>query len=193
MDELPQWHDLTQEYSTKSTRSELGRWRFSLYSRAIHPDLIVSVNQIELIADTIGMQMSIVEDGHVVEYLLENHRITQVLMPETALLPESGLLARARVIGHRQLDQQFFPDLHLYSSVQSDTVDAEVYDVLSKEIEREAKRAVTIFRFPRQNYIRMSMAHVEAFADSILVQWVHMIPQELTILRTQTLIEWTNK
>jgi hypothetical protein len=111
MDELPQWHDLTQEYSTKSTRSELGRWRFSLYSRAIHPDLIVSVNQIELIADTIGMQMSIVEDGHVVEYLLENHRITQVLMPETALLPESGLLARARVIGHRQLDQQFFPDL----------------------------------------------------------------------------------
>jgi hypothetical protein len=190
MDEQSKRFELSPNAQTHSAQNQILKWKFSLYRRAIHPDLVIAVNQLELIAENIGMQISFLEDGHVVEYLWEDQRLTQVLMPEAALLPEHGLLSRSRVVGSRQIDQKIDPRLQIYSSIQSDPVDPEVYQVLEQELEKESQRAISVYRFPASNQIQLSFVQVESFSDSVLLQWVHTLPKVHTVIRTQTLLEW---
>ncbi|MDG3002774.1 DUF2617 family protein [Paludisphaera mucosa] len=168
---------------------------FQVFQRALHPEWF-SIRAHERFA--LGpweADVRIVEGGHAVVFGSQQVGLTEVLGgPETCLPPE-GLLLNSPV--RRERTTVLRPGgLMLYQAcLEVERVDLAVFRHLCDEMTIASRHGCLVHSFPAVNRMAprpVSHIRVDRLARGLSIQTFHSFPDDLAILRSQSLFELTD-
>ncbi|MEM1061807.1 MAG: DUF2617 family protein [Planctomycetota bacterium] len=165
-------------------------WR--LFDRALHPDLIDAVGTTHVDAAGGRLTLHVEPAGHMLVWRREDRMLFEVLSDATRTLPDRGLVRRGKLRGTRIDHHDKKAGIRYRASQQIEQVDEEVFAHLHEEMTADLTRATLAHRFGSKNRLApqpLALLHVEPTADAVTVHGYHTYPQQLSIVRTQTLIE----
>lgn len=163
-----------------------------IYERALHPELFEPYITGRVATARFRAAVMICEAGHLAQFTVNGHTITEVTGPAKQSLPPSGLKEQ-RTFGKGELFVEVDGPVQYHFAGHVDTVDAAAFARINMELEVDARRAFLSYQFPGQNRLvsgPQSVIKVEGSATSLIVHTFHTFPDELSILRTQSLFEF---
>lgn len=178
--------------SVRSGQSRVAVLTFQVFGRALHPDWFATRAHRRLSQTGWEADVRIVEGGHAIVWSSGPIRISEVLVgPETAL-PESGRLFQSNVRHERSTSLRPGQGVEYQTCFEVERVDPEVFAHLDAELALDPTKGALFHRFAPTS--RLSPApivrvHVEPRPRGLSVQAFHTFPDELAIVRTQSLFE----
>jgi len=175
------------------TRTDASQWAVRLYERPLHPELFRNVAQARLKHDAFIANFHLCESGHTVDFRYNNETLTEVIGPYDQDLPERGRCFGYRLRGSRDAAHTLKCGLQYHCAAQVEQLEAELFWELHAEMEHDAKRAFLSFEYPGGHRFAptpLSLIKAELTSDSLGIQAFHTFPESLSILRTQSLIEF---
>lgn len=165
---------------------------FSLYHRALHPELF-HIHQVRhLRQKRYSAEIWVVGLSHVVMLQARNQVVTELIGGDGELLPKTGLLTRFRFRGEKDHLQGFEDGMQYILSSQVERMTLNLFSASHRDLMRYASKRGIFCSFPEwisggmepftfiDYECRDSEFHVHAF---------HAFPDELAILKTQSIFE----
>lgn len=178
--------------STQSIRPSIAETSYRLFDRPLHPELFDPVIVGKIRTDRCDASLGICEGGYFFQFNSQGRSIVEVTAPDHQQLSIFGLQKTYFYNEHEEvLHETDVPFLYHFAG-EVDIVDFNVFTRVQMELEGDAAKAFLTHRFPAQNRLlpgAMSLIKVEGSARMFSVQTFHTFPEDLAILRTQTLIE----
>jgi hypothetical protein len=175
-----------------SGRSRVADLAFLVFGRTLHPDWFHVHAATRAVQTGWEADLRIVEGGHAIHWACGPWRLTEVLAGQEATLPEPGLLFHSPVRHERTVTLRPGPTVEYQTCFEAERVDPEVFYHLSEELTLDARRGGLFHRFARANRMAPApLSHLafESRTGGLAVQSVHTFPDELAIVRTQSLFE----
>lgn len=174
------------------TRQTVEELHFSLYQRALHPELfhICQVKRVE--QRRYNAEMWIVGLAHVVTVQFGNHYLTELVAEQSDILPRVGLATSFRFRGERDYTQTFPGDLRYILSSQVERMSPNLFPATQRDLLRYAQRRGMHAVFEDWGHEGMSpfsFIDYEAREREFHVHAFHVFPVERTILKTQSIFE----
>jgi hypothetical protein len=173
-------------------RSRVADLAFQVFARAIHPDWFSVRAHRRITQEGWEADIRIIEGGHAVIFRSGAVRLTEVLAGPETLLPEPGLLFHSRVRHERTASLQPGGALAYQTCFEVERVDAEIFAHLCDEITLDATRGTLFHAFApasRMTPAPISRIHIEPHVKGLSIHAFHTFPDELAIVRTQSLFE----
>lgn len=165
---------------------------FRIFGKAIHPEWF-SVRAHERYA--LGpweADVRIVQGGHVVVFRAGSTVVTEILGARESPLPVGGLLLDSPVEGEHTESIRAGRDVAYQSCHEVERVDPEVFRHLCDEARLDATPGRLFHAFvPAHRFAPrpISLVRVDRLARGISIQAFHSFPDELAVLRSQSLFE----
>jgi hypothetical protein len=173
-------------------RSRVVDTTFQVFNRAIHPDWLAVRKHQRITRGGWEADVRIVEGGHAVIFRSGATRVSETLTgPETAL-PDLGVLFHSTIRHERSTCLRPGGSLQYQTCFEVERVDPEVFAHLSAEMTLDAAPGRLFHRFtPASRMAPAPITHIriDPRAQGLSVYAFHTFPDELAIIRTQSLFE----
>lgn len=177
---------------TVAVRSEIEAVGFALYERALHPELVQPLVSKTERHGGAELTVAITESGHRLEWRFGESSLTELVGLTAVPLPKVGRAAAHPIAASRDVEHSLAAGFGYYAATHAESVDADVYEQLDRELALDARRATLAHDFGSSNRLRpaaRSVITMDLMDDSLVVHAVHTFPESLTIVRTQSLFE----
>jgi hypothetical protein len=166
---------------------------FRLYDRPLHPELFESLATRVVERGGFRLITTITRTGHVLHWATRTTRLTEVTVTSDQELPTCGRRLAHRFGGGRSGRCELAGSVRYQVSSQVEVLPSETFVHLHHELLADGAKKGLLFEF-RPGY-RLSLSPlgiviIEALPVALSVAAFHTFPDELAIVKTQSLIEW---
>lgn len=179
-------------YDTRPAATDL---RYQLYARALHPELFEIRAEHRLEHPAYQVVIRICEAGHLTELRRNGEALVEVNVDKADDIPERGRCLSTSLKPGRDLQCQPLPNVAFQASVQLERVEAEVFERLTQEFHADRPRATVSHVFGSRNRMRpeaISLVFAECSSVSLSLHTFHTFPDDLAVVRTQSLYQFTD-
>jgi len=165
---------------------------FQLYGRALHPELFEVLTARTIERGGYHATVAITSAGHLVCWRRGSLTLTEIAASAEQPLPHKRRLLSHRLVGERSDSLECRGGAGYQTSFQLETVAPEVFWTFQQEICTDGGRNGLLHRFDsgaRMALGAVSWISLETRARSLLVQAFHTYPDELAIVKTQSIFE----
>ncbi len=166
---------------------------YQIYARALHPELFESCASDVLVNDQFSLTLRICESGHVVELLRGRDIVSEIKIDGQQELPSRGRCLSVGLSKSHDLSVEPHPGMMIQASTQIEIVEPEVFERLSDEFRADFGRASLSHLFGSRNRLRpdaISLLFADCSPHSVVIHAFHTYPDDLAIIRTQSLYEF---
>ena len=159
--------------------------------RSVHPELFETLCQTTIPVGRNQATLRISSFGHAIEFRTPGKVITEVATSKFSPLPLQGRMVDRRLIGYRTHTFEC-PGLKYHCSYQLDTVPAEVYLQVHREMEADARKAILTASLPGSSASSpdcLSYLMSDLLPEGLVIHSFHTFPDNGAVLRIQTLFE----
>jgi hypothetical protein len=162
-----------------------------VFERSVHPELIETLCQTTIPVGRNQATLRISRYGHAIEFRTNNRIVTEIATSKFAPLPTLGRMVDRRLIGYRthMVDSL---GLRYHCSYQLDSVPAEVYLQVHREMEVDARKAILKASLPGSTPSSpdcLSYLMSDLLPEGLVIHSFHTYPDNGAVLRIQTLFE----
>lgn len=162
-----------------------------VFERSVHPELIETLCETTIPVGKNHATLKISRFGHALEFRTPQRIITEVATSKFSPLPEHGRMVDRRLIGYRT---HMFESLGLryHCSYQLDSVPAEVYLQVHREMEVDTRKAILTAALPGSSPSSpdcLSYLMSDLLPEGLVIHSFHTFPDNGAVLRIQTLFE----
>lgn len=165
---------------------------FSLYQRALHPELF-KIHQVKRAEQTrYCAELWITGLSHVVTVQFGDQILTELVAEQNELLPRVGLANSFRFRGERDYAQGFNGGLRYILSSQVERMTPNLFPSTHRDLERYGRQRGMYVPFEEAGHdgmIPFSFLDFEAREREFHVHAFHVFPAERTIVKTQSIFE----
>lgn len=167
--------------------------RFVIYRRVLHPELFAIVASRQLVGPGYSLLIRLIPSGHAVSWKLGNMGLEEVLGDAHMELPETGRLIHKNVEGERICCFDLTPTLRYHCCVQREQLPPEQFAHLHEELVAEGLGQGLLFHYQplhRLSLAPLSLIKSQPVRKGLSVSCFHTFPEEWTVIKTQSLLEW---
>ena len=166
--------------------------KFVVYTRPLHPELFEIHHDHRINQPAFDAAIWVTGCTHVVRFSVADDTITEVMAQAEDELPERGLVVSFRCRGEKQ--HQFETEAHLryMMNLQVETMSEKVYTATHQDLISAAETRGIYVPIPKwQTSALMPFCHVDyhTTAEGLHIFAYHAFPDELTIVKTQSIFE----
>lgn len=165
---------------------------FRFFDRPIHPELYDRVATRCVERGGFRVSAHITPTGHLLEWSHGSDRITEVLAVADQLLPRRGQRLAHRFGGSRGGRCEVLPGLRYQISTHLEILEPEQFDEVHAELKAEGEKKGLVWHVrPDTRFDRspLGVVIVEALPKCLSISAFHTYPDELAVVRTQSLLE----
>lgn len=158
----------------------------------MHPELFEIFESREIERGSYRANISITSAGHLVTWRRGGLTLTEVATSTTQPLPQKRRLLSHRLRGERSDRMECRGGSSYQMCFQLETVEPEVFWTFQQELCNDGGKSGLFHRFDsgvRMALGAVSWVNVETRSRSLLVQAFHTFPDDLAIVKTQSLFE----
>lgn len=175
-----------------SVRPKAADLVFHLYGRSLHPELFEVSASRSIERGGYRAELSLTTSGHLVTWRRDGLVLTEVATHAGQPLPQRRRLLAHRVANERSDRVECHGGTTYQACFQLERIDAEVFWVFQEELAAAGARRGLMHRFAsvgRLNTAAVSWISVETRPHALLVQAFHTFPDDLAVMKTQSLFE----
>jgi hypothetical protein len=166
--------------------------QFCLYQRALHPELfkIDRVKRIE--RNRYTAEIWIVGLTHVVMVQCGDHVMTELISEDPELLPKTGLATSFRFRGERDHAQSGPGDMNYILSTQIERMTPQLFPATHRDYVHFAENKELFISFEQWKHNDLepfTFIDFDARDHEFHIHAFHAYPEELTLLKTQSIFE----
>ncbi|HMO36133.1 MAG TPA: DUF2617 family protein [Gemmatales bacterium] len=171
---------------------------FQAYTRPLHPELfhIRARERVQKLGHDVTAQLT--STGHVVVWHSKGRYLTEVLTAEDILLPEKKLLEYRVQHGYGPIYQEVpargeSPGYHYHACFTTEMLEWPDFCLAHDEIIADSKKRGMLVRLPSKRsraYPPLGFLVLEGHPDCLLIHSFHTFPEEQTVVKSQSLIEF---
>lgn len=165
---------------------------FQLYGRSLHPELFEIHTQRLIERADYQATVSITSGGHLVTWRKSGMTLTEVAASGSQPLPQKRRILSHRLCGERTDRVECRGGIRYETAFQLETVEPEVFWTFQQELCTDGGRNGILHRFEssgRMALAALSWLNIESRTKSLLVQAFHTFPDDLAIVKSQSLFE----
>lgn len=177
---------------TESLRPSISETSYRFFDRPLHPELFSPAIVGRVRTDRYDMTLGLCQGGHVLQMSAGRKTIAEVTAPDSQVLSTYGLQQTYFFNDEDELVVEADQPFGYHFAGQVDAVDYAIFTRVQLELEMEASRAFLAFQFPAHHRLLpgpLSLAQVEGNERMLTVHTFHTFPEDLVVLRTQSLFE----
>ncbi len=172
--------------------SRVGELKFRVFDRALHPDWFATRAFRRVAREDWVADIRAVDGGHSIIWRSGAIQLTEWLANAESLLPEHGQRFDAPV--HRERSTRLQPGggVDYQTCFEVERLDREVFAHLAEELRLDNAKGDVVHQFPTTNRLSaspMTRIHIDPHVRGLSVHTFHTFPDELSIVRTQSLFE----
>lgn len=174
------------------TKQRVEDLHFCLYQRAIHPELF-HIHRVKRIQQSrYQAEIWVVGLAHVVTVQFGDQILTELITEDTELLPKLGLAASFRFRGERDHSQSFGDDVNYILSTQVERLTPQLFPATHRDYVHYAQNRglfVSFDEWEHDGLAPFTFLDCDARDHEFHVHAFHAYPEELTLLKTQSIFE----
>ncbi|MBN1124778.1 MAG: DUF2617 family protein [Sedimentisphaerales bacterium] len=166
---------------------------FSLYQRPLHPELFDIYSRRHLKTEKYETILWATGCSHVVSVFSGDLCLTELISLPGQLLPKRGLIERFRFQGRKNHKCTLSRGLSYMTDFQVEKMSPNLYRKSHTDLERFARNRGMFVRFPKQSVEGLepfSYIDFEARRDELHIHAFHAFPDQVTIIKTQSLVDF---
>lgn len=163
-----------------------------VYGRALHPELFESHAQRSIDRGGYSASVSITTTGHVITWRKEGLTLTEIATAASAPLPQKRRLISHRIAGDHSDRMECRGGITYQTCFQLESTDPDMFWAFQQELVVEGSKQGLLHRFEsggRMALGAVSLITLETRGRSLLVQCFHTFPDDLSVVKTQSLFE----
>ena len=173
------------------TRPDVTDMVLRTFERPIHPELFDSIRTCTLSFGRHRATVHLGSSGHLLVFQTRDCTLTEVASARQDSLPEHRKVIHRRLIGYHthMID---LPHVRYHCSYQLEHVPPDIYLQLHREFESDARNAALAITVPGATECSpecISLLKCDALTEGLVVHAFHTFPENVAVLRTQTLFE----
>jgi hypothetical protein len=175
-----------------SVRPKVAELVFQLYGRVLHPELFEICAARTVSRGSYSAVISITDAGHLVTWRKDGLTLTELATSLAQPLPQKRRLLSHRIAGERSDRMECRGGAAYQTCFQLETAEQEVFWSFQEELAAEGAKRGLLHRFESAGRLALgalSWIHVETRPRSLLVQAYHTFPDDLAIVKSQSLFE----
>jgi len=172
------------------TVSELS---FSLYQRPLHPELFNIYAKRQLKAEKYETTLWATGCSHVVSVFANDMCLTELIAIPGQMLPKRGLIERFQFCGQKTHKCTLSKGMNYMTSFQVEKMSHNLYRQSHNDLERFARNRGVFVKFPKFAVCGLepfSYIDFEARRDELHIHTFHAYPDQVTIIKTQSLFDF---
>lgn len=180
-----------REATTRPCVSDL---TFQVFDRAVHPEFIDSRLVRSFDREGSRLQLHLTPAGHVLSWRLGTLTLVEVLGDQSQPFPEVGQLFAHRVGGERSECHSPKEKVSYQTCFQLERLPEQVFFSVHDELRRDGEKNGVLHQLSprdRLGFSPLSFVDLQARPGSIIVHVYHTYPDELAIVKSQSLIEFS--
>lgn len=162
-----------------------------VFERSVHPELYETLCETTIPMGCNQAILRISRHGHALEFRTKRHTVTEVASSKYSPLPVQGRIVDRRLIGYRtHLADN--PGIRYHCSYQLDSVPADVYLQVHREMQVDARAATLAASLPGSSVNSpecLSFLKSDLLPEGLVIHSFHTFPDNGAVLRIQTLFE----
>ena len=173
-------------------KQSLSSLRFLLYDRPLHPELFDIYHDHHLVKKGYEAQIWVTGCTHVIGFYRDGLSLVQLTADAEALLPHRGLLLEMPFRGERDHECKRAEGINYMMNFQVESMSPMVYSKTHHDLARQGTRHGLFVPFPMwmsRSLTPFTYIDYEAKPNELHVFAFHAFPEELTMVRTQSLFE----
>lgn len=162
-----------------------------VFQRTVHPELLDIVAETRLQVGGVTATLRLCADGHAIEVRHGRAAISELAVSRLTPTPRHGCAVERRLIGYRT-HTVLCGRLQYNCSYQLETVAADVFLQLHRELEADARKSTLSISLPgaqKSSPRCLSFRSCDLLRNGIVVHSYHTFPGNGAILRVQSLFE----
>lgn len=183
---------LEEVVEREQTQQRIEELQFCLYQRAIHPELfhIHRVKRVE--QRRYHAEIWVVGLTHVVAVQCGDQILTELITEDNELLPKVGLATSFRFRGERDHAQSFGNGMRYILSTQVERMTPQLFPATHRDYVHYAQNRgifVSFDEWAHDGLAPFSFVDFDARDHEFHIHAFHAYPEELTLLKTQSIFE----
>jgi hypothetical protein len=178
--------------NTFSARPRVSELIFQLYGRPLHPELFETLAVRKIQHKGADLTVRVTRTGHVISWDYQEVHLTELAGAAEPSLPESRRLLHHRLRGEHSDSKALGRGLGYQINFQVETLPPEVFQHVHDEILSDGAKRGLLHNFQPHHRLAVSplgLITAEAREGCLFLSSFHTFPDELTIVKTQSLIE----
>lgn len=173
-------------------RPRVAELRFCLYDRPLHPELYETVASRSVTRDGYTLTVRLTPTGHVLSWRRDTVHLEELIVSAGLELSDRGRRLDHRV-GHSRGGRYCVAGIQYQVSTQIEFLPPEPFVHTHEELARDGLRKGLIFHCPHVNRLGLAPLGVviaSTVTRGLSVTAFHTFPDELALVKSQSLIEW---
>ncbi len=166
--------------------------QFCLYQRALHPELFHIHRVKKIQQERYQAEIWVIGLAHVVMVQCGDQILTELITEDAELLPKVGLATSFRFRGERDHTQAFKDDMKYLLSTQVEKLTPQLFPATHRDYVHYAQDRGMFESFPDWEHDGLepfSFVDFDARDHEFHVHAFHAFPDDLTLLKTQSIFE----
>lgn len=175
------------------SRPKVAQLTFQVLGRSVHPELFQTFKTRRIDRDAYRVVSHITSDGHVVACTRGDVTLTEIAASSFQLLPEGERLVEQPMLGSHKQRMEYSDDIRYEFEYGLERVPAEMFWMIQKQLGESRKNHEMIQEFGASGRIAIggiSFVNIETRLTSFRVQAIHTFPDDLSLLKTQSVFRF---
>ena len=177
---------------TSPVRPDIGTLMFRLYGRSLHPELFEVRSKLILRQENWSARISILDDGHLLCFEHRGGVLFELVTSAGQPVPERKQYLARKLRGSRSESVTQQAGVQYHCGFQSEQLEADLFAHHHEELLIDATRCRLSHHFKSANRLSpapLSCLHIEEQPGSLVLHAFHTFPDNLAVVKTQSLIE----
>ena len=177
---------------TIGQKQRLSCLKFFLYDRPLHPELFDIYHDHHIVKAGYEAQVWVTGCSHVIGFFRGPLALVEATADADAELPDRGLLIELPFRGERAHECKRTDGINYMMNFQVETMSPAVYSKTHHDLARQGSRRGLFVPFPMwmaRSLTPFSYVDYEAKPNELHVFTFHAFPEDLTIVKTQSIFE----
>ncbi len=175
-------------------RQALASLRFYLFDRPLHPELFDIYHDHHIVKAGYEAEVWVTGCTHVIGFFREGSSLVEAMAEPDNPLPQRGALLELPLRGERNHERQRGDGIHYMMNFQVEVMSPRVYSKTHHDLARLGAKRGLFVPFPMWmtrsvSLTPFSYVDYEAKPNELHVFAFHAFPEELTIVKTQSIFE----
>ena len=166
--------------------------QFYLYDRPLHPELFDIYHNHRIVKEAYEVQVWITGTSHLIGFYRGPVAITELIAETKAVLPTRGRLAAIPMRGEKEHEFIHLDGVRYMMNFQVEIMSPRLYAQTHQELSEQGAKGGLFVPFPEwaaNNMTPFVYIDYEAKPRQFHVFAYHAFPEELTVIKTQTIFE----
>jgi len=176
----------------EAARPDVSSLMFRLFCRTVHPELLTVCAETVIQQELYTARLTLCDAGHMISFFHQGQALCEVATSEGAPLPHHRQVIAKRLRGHRNESVKHDGGVLYHVSFQVEQLDVESFVHHHEELSLDVHRSRLAYQFTptsRLSPAPVSLIQTEERPRSLLVHTFHTFPDNLSVVKTQSLFE----